>query len=366
MSPRLTRAAVGLALGASAVLVAAGCADSHEPNYLYRGEWIDIDGQGRSAEQTCGGSFEFLDSYAGALAREFGVEGHLGDYRWYSQERFEAEMPCPYTSGGCSWDDIVASISSVHAHELVHLAEYAKNASTCPDSLSEGLAEYYSIYPDDLKSDGFERVVAAFDDPTKNPPQASYGPLGRFAAFLVTRYGLDAVFDVCQASGRYPSAAELSAATDSVLGSTMDELLTEFEAELGPACNRGKDYESRVYACGVAEAAPDIGLIGEAGVELDYAIDCANERTIGPLGDRVFIIERFDLEFDGLWFIRIQSADADISDILVTISGCEPCGPGVPIQGEFVGPLSFDAGRHWLEVNAPADFIGTVTVRITP
>jgi len=61
-----------------ALVVAGGCGDDYAPNYLYRGEWVDIDGRGRSVEQTCGGTFAFVDSYAGALAEEFGVEGHLG------------------------------------------------------------------------------------------------------------------------------------------------------------------------------------------------------------------------------------------------------------------------------------------------
>jgi hypothetical protein len=352
---------VALAVGVLASVV--GCTD-YEPNYLFRGQWIDIDGQGRSADETCAGTFAYVDAYAGALAAEFGVEEHVGDYRWYSQQRFDADDPCEGSSG-CTYNDSTSRTPHMpDNHELVHLATFATVPEGCPKPLAEGIAEYHGSTGLNVGSSGFERLVEALDDPTADIPEGTYAILGRFVAYLVERFGHDAVLEVCRASGRSPSAAQLSATMDAVVGQSTAELLADFEPELGPECNQSKDFQSRVYACGVAGAAPDIGLVDEEGVELRYEIECANERVIGPLGGRIWIVERLDLDQDDDWVLWMSSDDADISDVTLTIAACGPCSWARVFGGEFIGPETLDAGRYWLEVNAPADFVGTVDVRI--
>ena len=362
-APRSAAPALHAALAAGVLAWVVGCAE-HEPNYLFRGEWVDIDGQGRSADQTCGGTFAYVDAYAGALAQEFGVAGHLGDYRWYSQQRYDADDPCE-GSGACAFDDRTLYTPRLpDNHELVHLATFAAVSEGCPKPLAEGLAEYHGSTGRDVSSNSFERLVAAFEAPSADVPSGTYGVLGRFVNYLVQRFGVGAVLEVCRASGRSPSAAYLSDTMDAIFGETTAELLADFEPELGSSCDRSKDFQSRVYTCGVAEAAPDIGLVGEEGVELRYEIDCANERVIGPLHDRIWIVERLDLDQDADWQLWMESDDADISDVTLTISGCEPCSYTRVFGGEFIGPEPLDADRYWLEVNAPADFVGTVVVRI--
>jgi hypothetical protein len=197
------------------------------------GEWIDIDGRDRTAQDTCGGTFVYVDTYAGALAVEFGVTEHLGSYRWYSREQYAVDSPCGDFYACAFTEDLTLHTPLLpHEHEIVHLAGFA--AGECPSVLAEGLAEFYSTVGHDAQSNDFESLVTHFEVPSEYLSAADqYGILGRFAAYLVARFGLEAVLDVCRTTGRTTDGPALSAAMESVLGVTTQELLADFESKLG-------------------------------------------------------------------------------------------------------------------------------------
>lgn len=354
-----------------AILLALVCAceqDPVDPNWLFHGEWIDVDGRDRTVEDTCAGTFEYLDRYAGALAVEFGVSEHLGSYRWYSSEQDEADDPCSaFNAYACAWPDGggVDTPLLPHEHEVVHLANFA--AGACPNALAEGLAEYYSTLARSPKSVDFDLLVARLEEPSQpfvHPPGREYGILGRFAAFLVERFGLDAILEVCRITGRYPDSDELTSTMESVFDVSTDTLLSDFAAELGP-CNSAEFYQSRIFACGAGEAAPDAGLVAEE-FETTYVLDCANESTVGPVGDEIWIVERVDFEVDATYVIALLDEDGEIPEVELILAKCEPCGRVHSFAvGEFIYPEQVKAGRYSLELRAPADFIGTLTLTIT-
>jgi hypothetical protein len=348
------------------LVLICGCEDPYEPNYLFLGQWIDIDGRGRTAQETCGGTFEYVDAYAGALAVEFGLTESLGSYRWYSRERYEAELPCTPLADAyaCAFDDETLHTPLIpHEHEMVHLAGFA--AGACPHALAEGLAEFYSTLGHDADNSDFDLLAARMKVPSEHPPNAEYGILGRFAGYLVVRFGLQPVLDVCRVTGRYPTGAQLSAATKSVLGLSVEELLADFEPELG-SCNASKNYQSYVFACGTAAAAPDAGVVSESSsIERTFTLDCANDKTVGPLGDRIFLVERIDLETDATYLIGMDGDGVDIAEVELVLAKCEPCGKVRTFSGGFIGPEDFDAGRYSLELRAPAHFSGSVTVTMS-
>ncbi|PRQ05304.1 hypothetical protein ENSA5_02940 [Enhygromyxa salina] len=362
---RLSRLA---ALAFVSLALVGGCTEElYEPNVLFFGEWIDIDGRDRSPEETCGGTFAYVDAYAGAVAAEFGVSEHLGAYRWYSPEQYAVELPCDDINYSCaSTDGVAHSWALPIEHEVAHLANFI--AGICPDALGEGLAEVYSANAFDAKTHDFELLVARMQEPSIPPSDREYGILGRFAAYLVARFGLEAVLDVCRTTGSSPSGPQLSAAMESVLGVSTDELLTDFEPELG-SCNRARDYRWRVFGCGVAEAAPDLGRVSldsERSIETTFALDCANDTTIGPLGDMVWTAGRFDVGADGIYMLSVDGDGLDISEVELRLTHCEPCGNALILPGEIVGPEILDAGRYSLELHAPADFRGSVRVTLEP
>ncbi len=190
----------------------------------------------------------------------------------------------------------------------------------------------------------------------------------RFAAYLVQRFGLQAVLEVCRTTGHHPNGAQLSAALESVLGQTREELLADFEPELELDCNRFVFYQSRVYACGADDAAPYAGLVDDVGLELRFTLDCANEETIGPLDpleeQRIWIVRRIELDADADYLLWMEGDGVEIPEIMLTLASCEPCGRISSGIGEFVGPEQLNAGTHWIEISAPPDFQGTVIVGI--
>jgi hypothetical protein len=122
-----------------------------------------------------------------------------------------------------------------------------------------------------------------------------------------------------------------------------------------------------VFACGAAAAAPDLGLVsenGEHGIEATFALDCANEMTIGPLGGQIWIAARFDVDADGEYLAAMRGDGVEIPEVELRLAKCEPCESTWNFVGEFIGPELLDAGRYSLELRAPADFRGRVTVTI--
>jgi hypothetical protein len=357
--------------GLPGVLLALVCGceqDPYEPNWLFHGEWIDIDGRDRGADDACAGTFEYIDAYAGALAVEFGVTEHFGSYRWYSPDQYDADLPCgadiPYP-GACAIDDHTLHTAFIpHEHEIVHLANF--EAGGCPNLISEGLAEYYGTSAMTPSDGDIEALAARLAAPTEKLAFADYPIAGRFAAYLVERHGLEAVLDVCRAAGRYPNADELSTAMEDVLGQSTQAVLDDFADEFanGPsACNRADRYQSRVFACGAAAAAHDAGMVDGTFVGT-YDFGCTSATTVGPFVDTIKIVERIDLDADATYLVRLQAEDVDFSEVELTLAACEPCGQVRTFVGDVVDVVQFAAGRYSLELHAPSDFSGRVTVTV--
>ncbi|WP_052554921.1 hypothetical protein [Enhygromyxa salina] len=351
-------------------LSTSACAEEpYQPNWLFLGEWIDIDGRDRTADETCGGTFAYVDAYAGALAVEFGVTEHLGPYRWYSPEQYAADLPCS-DDFACfvPEDQCIHTPVLPHEHEMVHMTAFA--AASCPSALGEGLAVFYGrTFGSDAKTSDFDLLMTRMGAPSDHPrSSAEYGILGRFMAYLVEQFGVDAVLDVCRITGRYPDGPALSAALETVLGMTTHELLANFEPELGPSCNNFREYQSRVFACGAAQAAPDLGLVsvnGEHAIDVTFTLACANDIMAGPVDNQMWLIRRFDVDADDTYFASMWGEDGgDLPGVELTLAKCEPCGKVLTGPGPFVGPVELTAGRYSLQVRAPADFGGGVNVTI--
>lgn len=184
-----------LAVGLLALL--GGCEqDPYEPNWLFHGRWISVDGRDREANETCAGTFEYLDRYAGAVAIEFGVSERLAPFRWYSPEQYYADAPCGIDPRpvACAWDDGAESLSIPQEHEVVHLAN--SRIAECPNILAEGLAGFYSTRGYTFESEALGKLAPRLQDPAKNIAPSEYGVAGRFVAYLVERFGIDAVLEL--------------------------------------------------------------------------------------------------------------------------------------------------------------------------
>jgi hypothetical protein len=366
------RSAIVASAPSMPLLLALGCFEPEpEPNWLYQGEWMDVEGRGRTADETCKGTFDYLDRYAEAISVEFGVDEHLGAYHWYSEARFEAEGPCRSSNTNpfaCAADGGVYSWVIAVDHEIAHMG-HIDLASHCPSVFREGLAVYYSTSGATPSSGAIELLAQRFQALDGALPPAEYYIAGRFMGMLVRRFGLDAVLDVCEINGAHRDPETFASAMISVLGASPDELVDDLANETG--CNSWEEYQSRVFACGEAGAARSAGVV-DNDLLLRYRMGCDEETTVEtmewPNYGTISIVERIEFLHSGDYWVSMQDADDTFNFIVppveLVLAPCEPCGRVLHFKaGEAFSDLQLDAGTYWLEMRADKDFSGEFTLR---
>lgn len=354
-----------------ALVAPAACRD--QPVSLYDGQWIDIAGIDREPADTCEGTFEYLDAYAGVLAAEYGIDAPLGTYVWYSREEFDTQLPCgdnrPYP-WACALDDEVHSPFIPHEHELVHIANF--HPGQCPNALSEGLAVYYSSEQEAGRSLDLDVLAAHLAAPSETMPQSDYEMRRRFAAFLVEEYGIQSVLDVCALAGQQASGAQLSEAMLSVLGASPAELLAALGEEPG-YCNDFRRYRSKVFSCGVAAAAPSLGIAVD-GLEAQLEVGCDRAGTLDAVTGEIRRTWSLNIPASGIYvlFLWDEALDQQTStSVSLELSRCGVCedwatitaGPGTE-QNAFPLIAQLDPGRYSLEIRLPGEFSGTLRLEI--
>jgi hypothetical protein len=354
------------ALVVFAGLIAACHDEAPEPVPLYHGQWIDILGVDRTAEDTCEGTFEYVDAYARVLAAEFGIDGPIGSYVWYTREEYDSMLPCGSDSPfpiSCTIGTVAYSAFMPLTHEMVHISNH--QLTRCPDALAEGLAVYYSTDQDEGRATDVEVLAEHLANPSDHMPWDDYEMLGRLSAFLVEEYGLPAVLEVCRMVGRETTGPQLAEAMQSVFGAGPDELLAAL-SEQPVWCDDFDTYQSKVFACGVAPATQHFGLI-EDNLELTLEVGCDRPGTFPTaLGDEIQHVLSFDAIANGAYLV-------DVTDAATSMRpegahwGVSRCGPCERWQTTEVGddlPLAtvLNAGRHILQITLPKDFSGTLRV----
>jgi hypothetical protein len=348
------------------LVLASGC--EQERNWLFDGEWIDVDGWGREADETCAGTFEYLDAYSGMLAAEFGINEPLGIFRWSSMAHYTAgDLPCR-PGRTCAEPGEAFSPVLPDEHEVVHLANLA--AARCPSVLSEGLAVYYGGMRGNGSASGdLDLLSARLLEPDATAPVDEYAIAGRFAAFLVHEFGLAAVLEVCAATGRSPDAAQLSSVMENLLGASAAELVAQLAIE-PEECNELDRYGARLYACGDDPLAPHAGVVEpEPGPDFaaTYSFGCANEGSIGPVDGQVRFIQQIEFAESDYYHIYIEDSDGDLltsPPVTMVLARCGYCGEVEQFRADLGRTFQFDAGRYWLELRAPPDFVDTIEVTI--
>jgi hypothetical protein len=359
-------------IGKAAFVLAlvCGCQSEaqHDRNWLFRGEWIAIDGWGREADEACAGTFEYFDAWSGMLAAEFGIEQHLGVYRWSSWDHYSAgDLPC--TRGtACAESGEAYSPLIPDEHEVVHLANY--RTGLCPSVLAEGLAVYYGgMRGGGSASADLDLLSNRLAAPSVKIPFEEYAIAGRFAAFLVHEFGLDAVLEICSTTGNRPDAAALSSAMQDILGASPGELVEQLAGEPA-ACNEFDRFRSRLYACGEEPLAAHAGIVHpESEFVATYSLGCEHEASIGSVEGEVRRILQIEFAEADVYRIHVEYLDDAYTPPPVTtaLASCVYCGSVEEFQADFGGhDLELEPGRYWLELRAPPDFADTIQLRIQP
>ncbi len=354
-----TRATLAALVAVCPLLLACEPAPAPEPDFEWRGEWLDILGFGSAPEQTCAGSFAYLDDFAGATAQEFGVSGQLGVYRWYSPAEFAADDPCMSAAAGCTGSNGVFTRLMPFEHEVVHLVN--NRVVACPSVLAEGLAE---VYGTTSQTPEVWDVMPLIRQSAQGPiALADYPLAGAFVADLIESYGLPDVLRLCELSGPYPDEDEFAAATEAALGDSLAQVLAAF-ADFD--CSF-EEYRSRHFECG---GEPDL-VVGAEPVELELELDCQSPTTVGPRDQEIWTLAQVRVLEPGTYLAELTTQTGSYDGLRVELAECVGCSASprvhdVASDGAAVAaPIQLNANDFMVRIFASPEFADLVTVRLT-
>lgn len=360
MAPSIRTRSFARALAVIATTSACSEPDPYaEPDFVWRGEHLDIRGHGVEPTDYCGGTFAHMDAYMGEVASLFEYEGprpvlSIGPAPFMDQH-------CPDGRTGCArYSNAFILAERVPLdHELVHVAT---GTTTCPMPLAEGLAVYFSMAYGyhDVPTEEIGAALRGALWPDGVLESGHYGLVGHFVGFLIETRDLAQVLELCEVAGPYAQLEQFEAAFTTVFGSSLDQLITEYDDY--PRCST-RETSRKLLECDQAlDATLDLGQT----IELDFEIDCANSVTLGPRTiadepDRVWVNRRVRIE---PWLyphvVRLRASDASTGDpvpAFVTFLPCGRCIDGIQSTTidlpEGVSPLalpSVRAGEYVVEV----------------
>lgn len=199
---------------------------------IWSGTWVEIATHGEALE--CGGSRAFLDQFAGAVAREQGLELDA-PARIYllTPNELEAVEVCP-PGTTCSYDRFVYTDVGLDKHELVHGLRGAAFGPSLPGPrlFEEGLTTLYGGQRgrvDEKSRDVYEGLGATTDGLRGRMTTTDWYPVGAdFLGFLAQQ-------------SSHPDVASFVAELDDA--TTVDEVAEQFQVHFGAA------FDSAVAEC---------------------------------------------------------------------------------------------------------------------
>jgi hypothetical protein len=341
------------------------------PDFELETEWFVVRGYDRDVNELCGGSLTWLDSYVGALAKEFDIAPTtIGAYHWYSQESWDEFGICGDATGCAAINDGVYTAFSrdfPHEHEVVHVV-LNNLYEPCVAVLSEGLAEYMRgpgrAAGGSIENSSIEDVLAvSFDG--EGMGESDYHRARHFVSFLVFEFGLDDVLALCAETPKGSTRVEFSDACSATLGSSLDELLVSYASY--PVCGNYED-RAKLWECS-REPVVQLGP-GDEHV-FDFDASCVNPDAVGPRSERYHVSYQVRILADGeySWAFNAQAPTFDLTGAELRLEQCASCGEGAlgfsdDWSGEFIPlPRWLAAGDYTLEIILPLEFSGAVNVQ---
>lgn len=252
--------------------LASACSDEPDPPpILWEGEHVRF-GTDADDSTICAGTLPYLDGAVGHLGEVFGRPDARVDYYWVPDG---TEPYCPEAAEGCADEHSVFTRYPIHLHELVHAIRFP-NTLYLP--LEEGLADAYGDDWDRFAVEGDIRDL--LKDPAGNGyiPGPGYGLAAHFVSYLEAAHGLDALVDLDAATSYESSFSSAEAAFQDVYGQSLDETITEYQADY-PRCGT-QAFRDRAFDCSrnVVEAPVEI----DTQLDMTISMACDDPAVLGP------------------------------------------------------------------------------------
>jgi hypothetical protein len=283
---------------------------------VWEGESLEIRVVDRDSN-ACASTFPYIDQHYRVVAEAFaGAAGERPTYWWVSKQYFVEDLGCPEEASGCITYDNVYTTILPFEHELTHLV--TQQHGGCHVLLNEGLAEIYNIVPyspyltqpiEGSMSDLLSDMTA-----TSLPPE-HYALAGSFTDYILTNYGMDRIFSICELAPLRSDQTQLEDAFVTVLDTTLADLISAYESG---SIAQPWDYLRMPAAC----SDDDVLVLGlESPVEFDANLECDAEYVLGAPGEDLRYQRRLDV-IDG---VEYEFTFGELSEeVRVRLISCDP------------------------------------------
>lgn len=298
--------------------------------------------------EMCGGTLEHLDRFVERFAGELGLplagEPWI-DFRWMTPEHLRQRNPCA-GAPACAVVRTVYASEMPHEHEIVHSA--ASDLGLAHPFFIEGLAVAFEAGAGDREAtdDALDDTTGGDtdgDDTTGDdtvgdetnggdedePPRVlevlregwvwlpgQYYPLaGAFTRYLIDRFGLRQHLEFYRRTWYADPYAALAREFRAVFGVTLEEVVTDFEAERADC--EYTSYRFKLLEC----EAPELAWDGER-LARYLTVDCDDAEAVGEAGKSARIWRTFEVKEGGRF--RLEARDAAWTTLtLASCGGCE-------------------------------------------
>lgn len=331
--------------------------------------YTDEDGEGAM----CGGSLAYMDRYVHELIRIHDASPDLVvDYYWFPTNHDRIAELCS-NGTACTYADAVTVTPLIpHEHELVHAVRGEFGFSQ--GFLEEGAAEVWGAHNDRAFDYGLD-VETGIELAQDDLPIEYYGTAGRFSAFVLSEFGLDAFVELGKMAAFESSAVEVDEAFESVIGMTASDVAESYR-DASWRCGRSL-YRDDSVSCAAARPL-DCSLAGDDGtLTMALDLDCASERFVGPRDGVIWSDFVVPLTSARVVSVTLSANEAELDDLGLGELGLisvRPCGVGCedqdgvwPMVPSFEYRLDLPAGQHLFRIEIPVDVqprgAATLTIR---
>ena len=328
--------------------------------------------------EICAGTFTKASREVELIRSEFAPSTGPVEFEWLPSSHYpDSDFPCAVSDYACASGTSVYSRAAVSTHELVHAAR----TPGLPELLEEGLATMLdepTLFESELASR--EELEAALFDDSWQLSHGFYERAAHFVSFLVARSGreklaeLEHHFGPSQAEAYLANRATMEAALAEVYGSSLAELVVEYEDY--PDCAPAQFHHPISVCHALTTSSPVAVLRPRFGTDTEQSayrrsVDCASEEVYGP-------IARFDhtsravsvaieLESPLAQPVRASLEGSSSEASLAWLTNCGDCwsGSAVLASGDAIAFASLQPGLHVLTLHQDVEESGELGIELS-
>jgi hypothetical protein len=300
-----------------------------------------------------------MDGYIPFLMSEFGIKTLSGrvEYQWLTHRDLDRQTNGMVEFGGGAAALFAASDDPVHIHELVHAVVYDVYGVSLPFFMEGVATAYQRRLTNEVR---FPPLRDPTDEILLERESLNYGVAGTFTAFLMTRRGPAAFFDLYHGVRDATTLAQVDDQMRRVYGSDLAALVQLFLSEI-PCTD--DEFILQAYDC----AATELAWTGETW-EHSMTLDCNGDAVYGGIGEFPALNAiSVTLQVETPAIYELQAVGEE--DVTVRLGPCFSC-PWELADTILVTNMSttvaLEPGSYFVRIEADSELVADVDLSLTP